>query len=926
MSIDRSELVKESFEKKALEFKAPKARPSEYFGELVFDRAKMHKYLDPDTLDALLKCIDKGEALDRKTADGVAEGIKTWALEHGVTHVTHWFQPLTEGTAEKHDSLIDYDGHGGVIESFDGKMLAQQEPDASSFPSGGIRATFEARGYTAWDPTSPVFIQGDTLCIPTVFISYTGEALDYKTPLKKALKAVSDAATSVCKLFDPAVTKVYSYLGWEQEYFLVDESLYSARPDLMITGRTLMGHNSSKNQQLDDHYFAAIPARVAAFMRELEMEGHRLGIPIKTRHNEVAPNQFELAPIYGETNLANDQNQLVMNLMKIIAREHGFVVLLHEKPFDGVNGSGKHNNWSLGTDTGRRLLAPGKDPSGNLLFVTFFVNVLAAVQKHNAVLKASIASATNAHRLGANEAPPAIVSAFLGRTMTDVLHKLLELPSDTPIEIAGKKGQKVGLVEIPEIFVDNTDRNRTSPFAFTGNRFEFRAVGSAANCAGAMTTLNAAVAEQLTIFKAALDKELAAGKALNVAVMDTLKPIIASVLDVVCFDGNGCVEGGHRAGAVGTGTYCTELETVAGEGERRGTVAVGVVHEDFRYFHQPHTLPFLAGDFNRGVGRNFQQFVQDVGHRAAEESGNDGGRRFVGAQTMGIRRAGDGSFQQTVVLLDSSEHVHEEGDELQVALGILAGRQQLGALVSTERPVVVLAGTVHAVKRLFVEKDHKTVLAGDEVHQVHHDLVLVVGEVGLTVDGREFELVRSHLVVTGLDGNTQPMAGDLQVTHESGHARRNGGEIMVVELLVLGGIVAEQGASGDHQVRAGGVEAFVHKEILLFPAQVGIDLGHPGIEELADGDGRVAHGLEGLLERGLVVQGLAGIGNKDSRNAKGIFQDEDRGSRIPCRVAAGFEGGADAAAREGRGVRLLLGEHLAVESLDDAALAVIVNE
>ena len=328
MSIDRSELVKESFEKKALEFKAPEARPSEYFGELVFDRAKMHKYLDPATLDALLKCIDKGEALDRKTADGVAEGIKTWALEHGVTHVTHWFQPLTEGTAEKHDSLIDYDGHGGVIETFDGKMLAQQEPDASSFPSGGIRATFEARGYTAWDPTSPVFIQGDTLCIPTVFISYTGEALDYKTPLKKALKAVSDAATSVCKLFDPAVTKVYSYLGWEQEYFLVDESLYSARPDLMITGRTLMGHNSSKNQQLDDHYFAAIPARVAAFMRELEMEGHRLGIPIKTRHNEVAPNQFELAPIYGETNLANDQNQLVMNLMKIIAREHGFVVLL----------------------------------------------------------------------------------------------------------------------------------------------------------------------------------------------------------------------------------------------------------------------------------------------------------------------------------------------------------------------------------------------------------------------------------------------------------------------------------------------------------------------------------------------------------------------------------------------------------------------
>ncbi|MDY6418786.1 MAG: glutamine synthetase III, partial [Bacteroidales bacterium] len=399
-----------------------------------------------------------------------------------------------------------------------------------------------ARGYTAWDPTSPVFIQGDTLCIPTVFISYTGEALDYKTPLKKALKAVSDAATSVCKLFDPAVTKVYSYLGWEQEYFLVDEALYAARTDLMITGRTLFGHNSSKNQQLDDHYFGAIPTRVAAFMRDLEIAGHRLGIPIKTRHNEVAPNQFELAPIYGETNLANDQNQIVMNLMGRIARKHGFVVLLHEKPFDGVNGSGKHNNWSLGTDKGAQLLAPGKDAKGNLQFVTFFVNVLAAVQKHNALLKASIASATNAHRLGANEAPPAIVSAFLGRTMTDVLHKLLEVPSDTPIEIAGKKGKSVGLVEIPEIFVDNTDRNRTSPFAFTGNRFEFRAVGSCANCAGAMTTLNAAVAEQLIAFKADVEKEIAKGKKTNVAIMDALKPIIKSVIDTVCFDGNGYSE------------------------------------------------------------------------------------------------------------------------------------------------------------------------------------------------------------------------------------------------------------------------------------------------------------------------------------------------------------------------------------------------
>jgi len=540
--MDRFDLVKESFEKKSVPAEIPAGKTSEYFGELVFDRKKMCKYLDAGSLHALLDCIEGGHALDRKTADGVARGMKEWAMEHGVTHVTHWFQPLTEGTAEKHDSLIDYDGKGGVIETFDGKMLAQQEPDASSFPSGGIRATFEARGYTAWDPTSPVFILDDTLCIPTVFISYTGEALDYKTPLKKALKAVSDAAVPICKFFDPGVTKVFSYLGWEQEYFLVDESLYSARTDLMITGRTLFGHNSSKNQQLDDHYFGSIPPRVAAFMRDLEVAGHRLGIPLKTRHNEVAPNQFELAPIYGETNLANDQNQIVMNLMNRIARKHGFVVLLHEKPFDGVNGSGKHNNWSLGTDRGAQLLAPGKDAKGNLQFVTFFVNVLAAVQKHNGLLKASIASATNAHRLGANEAPPAIVSAFLGRTMTEVLHKLLEVPSDTPIEIAGKKSKSIGLVEIPEVFVDNTDRNRTSPFAFTGNRFEFRAVGSCANCAGAMTTLNAAVAEQLIAFKADVDAELAKGKKTNVAIMDALKPIIKSVLGTVCFDGNGYTE------------------------------------------------------------------------------------------------------------------------------------------------------------------------------------------------------------------------------------------------------------------------------------------------------------------------------------------------------------------------------------------------
>ncbi|MBP5721858.1 MAG: glutamine synthetase III [Bacteroidales bacterium] len=539
MSKLRFDVVQDAFKKKALDTPVAKERPSSFFGELVFNREQMRKYLDVNVFKALTDCMDNGSPLDLATADKVAGGIKEWALDHGVTHITHWFQPLTELTAEKHDSLLEYDKKGGMIESFDGSSLIQQEPDASSFPSGGIRATFEARGYTAWDPTSPVFIQDDTLCIPTVFISYTGEALDYKAPLKKALKAVSDAAVPICRLFDPRVNKVRSFLGWEQEYFLVDEDLYAARPDLMLTGRTLMGHSSSKSQQLDDHYFAAIPSRVAAFMKDLETEGYKLGIPLKTRHNEVAPNQFEFAPIYGECNLSNDQNQMIMNVMNRVARKHGFVVLLHEKPFAGINGSGKHNNWSLGTDTGTPLLAPGKDPKGNLQFIIFFVNILAAVQRHNALLKASIASATNAHRLGANEAPPAIVSAFLGRTMTEVLRKLLEVPSGTPIEIAGKKGASVGIVEIPQIFLDNTDRNRTSPFAFTGNRFEFRAVGSSANCAGAMTVLNAAVAEQLLAYKAALDKELALGKSLEIAAMDCLKPIIRSIIDVVCFDGNG---------------------------------------------------------------------------------------------------------------------------------------------------------------------------------------------------------------------------------------------------------------------------------------------------------------------------------------------------------------------------------------------------
>ena len=535
----RFECVHEATKKHAAEFPVPEGRPSEYFGELVFNREKMQKYLDAKTLKALLNCIDNGAQLDRKVADGVAAGMKQWAMEHGVTHCCHWFQPLTETTAEKHDSFMEYDWKGGMIEAFEGSSLVQQEPDASSFPSGGIRATFEARGYTAWDPTSPVFIMDDCLFIPTVFVSYTGESLDYKAPLKKSIKAVCEAALPICQLFDPSVSHIQSNLGWEQEYFLVDDGLYAARPDLIACGRTLMGHASAKNQQMDDHYFGQIPTRVQAFMTDLEIQGHRLGIPMKTRHNEVAPNQFEFAPIFGETNLAVDQNMLIMGVMKKVARRHGFRILLHEKPFEGINGSGKHNNWSLSTNTGVILMAPGKDPMGNLQFVTFFVNVLMALKRHGALLKASIASATNAHRLGANEAPPAIISAFLGKTMTDVMRKLLTVADDTEIVIAGKHPYDLGLVEIPAIFVDNTDRNRTSPFAFTGNRFEFRAVGSKANCSGAMTTLNSAVAEQLIDFKKLVDAELAKGASLQVACMRTIKPMIAEVLDTVCFDGNG---------------------------------------------------------------------------------------------------------------------------------------------------------------------------------------------------------------------------------------------------------------------------------------------------------------------------------------------------------------------------------------------------
>ena len=534
----RFEVVAEAFKKKPLDVIAPVERPSEYYGKNVFNRAKMYKYLPRDVYEKLVDVIDNGATLDRSIADAVAKGIKQWADENGVTHYTHWFQPLTEGTAEKHDAFIEHDGKGGMIEEFSGKLLVQQEPDASSFPSGGIRNTFEARGYSAWDPTSPIFIIDDTLCIPTIFISYTGEALDYKAPLLRALHAVNIAATEVCHYFYPDVKKVHSNLGWEQEYFLVDESLYSARPDLVLTGRTLMGHDSAKNQQMEDHYFGTIPERVQAFMKDLEIRALELGIPCKTRHNEVAPNQFEVAPIFEECNLAVDHNMLLMSLMKKVARKHGFRALLHEKPFDGINGSGKHNNWSLSTDTGVLLHGPGKTPEDTLRFVVFIVETLMGVYRHNGLLKASIMSATNAHRLGANEAPPAIISSFLGKQLTELFDHIASSDKKDLFTMLGKQGMKLDIPEIPELLIDNTDRNRTSPFAFTGNRFEFRAVGSEANCASAMIVLNTAVAEALTDFKTRVDALIAKGEDKVSAIIDIIRDDLKTCKPIH-FDGNG---------------------------------------------------------------------------------------------------------------------------------------------------------------------------------------------------------------------------------------------------------------------------------------------------------------------------------------------------------------------------------------------------
>jgi glutamine synthetase len=537
----RFRALEEVLSRKPIEVKREENLVSDFYGMNVFDRPKMKKYLSKEAYKAVIDAIDNATPVDRKMADQVAQGMKSWALENGATHITHWFHPLTDGTAEKHDAFIVHGENGTVVETLSGSMLSQQEPDASSFPSGGIRQTFEARGYTAWDPSSPAFIVDNTLTIPTIFISYTGEALDYKTPLLRAIAAVDKAGTEVCQLFDKNVTKVNANLGWEQEYFLIDEALYMARPDLMLTGRTLMGHSASKDQQLDDHYFSSIPTRVFRFMEDLENEAFKLGIPVKTRHNEVAPNQFELAPIYEELNLANDHNQMVMDLMKKIARRHNFAVLLHEKPFAGINGSGKHNNWSLSTDTGVNLFSPGKNPKSNLQFLTFVINTLKALHVNQDLLLASIMNAPNAHRLGANEAPPAIISAFLGTEISKMLDLMEESVVDRKMTPEEKTALKLNIGRIPEIILDTTDRNRTSPFAFTGNRFEFRAVGSSANCAGAMIALNTAIADQLAKFKVDVDVLIEAGVKKDEAIFQVLKKLIIESKDIR-FNGNGYSE------------------------------------------------------------------------------------------------------------------------------------------------------------------------------------------------------------------------------------------------------------------------------------------------------------------------------------------------------------------------------------------------
>ena len=518
--------LEKTLDRKAIPYEMPKNKPSEYFGEMTFNLSAMKEYLTSEAFAKVRSAVEMGEKIDRRVADQIAASMKAWAISKGATHYTHWFHPLTGSTAEKHDAFINPEGDGKAIENFRGNELVQQEPDASSFPHGGIRNTFEARGYTAWDPTSAAFILGTTLCIPTIFVSYTGEALDYKTPLLKSSYVLDEAASAVCQMFDKNVNKVFATLGWEQEYFLVDTALYIARPDLVLTGRTLFGHASAKDQQLSDHYFGTIPERVLEFMKEYETEAHRLGVPVKTRHNEVAPNQFEIAPVYEEVNLAVDHNQLIMHIIQLAAKKHNFIALFHEKPYKGVNGSGKHNNYSLSTNTGVNLFAPGKSTKDNLRFISYIVNMVKAVNDYDDLLRSSISSASNDHRLGGHEAPPAIISVFIGSQLTKMLDKIEQSETSKGMSDDLLEGINIDVPKIPEILLDNTDRNRTSPFAFTGDKWEFRAVGSNANCGKPMIALNTILANQLKVFKKDMDEEMASGKTFNDALFIVIKQYI----------------------------------------------------------------------------------------------------------------------------------------------------------------------------------------------------------------------------------------------------------------------------------------------------------------------------------------------------------------------------------------------------------------
>ena len=583
MSKLRFRVVEEAYNRKAVDVAIPTERPDQYYGKYVFNRQKMSQYLPKNVYDALVNAIDNKESLSRDIADSVADGMKRWAIDNGARHYSHWFHPLTDGTAEKHDAFIDLDGKGGVVEEFSGKLLVQQEPDASSFPNGGLRNTFEARGYTAWDPSSPAFIIDQTLCIPTVFVAYTGESLDLKTPHLKSIAALDKAAQAICKMFDKNVTKVNVMLGIEQEYFIVDEAFYRARPDLMICNRTLIGHTAAKDQQLEDHYFGAIPSRVMAFMKDFETEAYKLGVQLKTRHNEVAPNQFEFAPIYGEANISADQNLMMMIIMKKVAKKHRLKVLFHEKPFDGVNGSGKHCNWSMVTNTGVNLLSPGKTPRTNLQFLSFFSVVMKAVHEHHYLLMSSVASLNNMYRLGGHEAPPAVMSIFIGQTLTRLVESIEKL-TDRNLTNSSDKEVKVRskmhiVNQIPEIFADNTDRNRTSPFAFTGNRFEFRAVGSSSNVASSMFLLNTIVAQQLVKFKEEVDANMQKGLAQDKAMMKVIRQYLTDSR-AIRFEGNGYSAEWHQ------------------EAERRGLRSIKNAPDAFKEYISPKTLELFE---NTGV-------------------------------------------------------------------------------------------------------------------------------------------------------------------------------------------------------------------------------------------------------------------------------------------------------------------------------------